>query len=313
MATHSVLLRLPTPDEEPRALSDEFPDVEFVDGEAGGDLGSFDVLFAGEPVGDELIDRMGKLVWLHTTSGGGNRFLTPSVIERSITVTTSTGIHGRPFTEFGLACMYGLAKKLPILLDAQRRTAWEGRAFVSMDRVGDKTVGIVGLGTVGSELARRTKALGLRVLATKATVTDTPPYVDTLGPPEYLEAMLREADILFLTLPPRFDGLIGEAELRSMKPGSYVINLTGGRRCIDDDALIAAVHDGHIAGAALNLLSPPDQDSELWRLPNVIISAGVASEDPDKWKMQRGLFVDNLGRFLRGEELRNVVDATHGY
>ena len=313
MATHSVLLRLPTPDEEPRALNDEFPDVEFVDGEAGADLGSIDVLFAGEPVGDELIVRMEKLVWLHTTSGGGNRFLTPSVIERSITVTTSTGIHGRPFTEFGLACMYGLAKKLPILLEAQRRAAWEGRAFVSMDRVGDKTVGIVGLGTVGSELARRTKALGLRVLATKATVTDTPPYVDELGPPEYLEAMLREADILFLTLPPRFDGLIGEAELRSMKPGSYVINLTGGRRCVDDDALIAALKDGHIAGAALNLLSPPDPDSELWRLPNIIISPGLASEDPDKWKMQRALFVDNLGRFLRGEELRNVVDAAQGY
>ena len=313
MATHRVLLRLPLPNEEPRAFTDEFPDVEFVDSEDGGDLGSIDVVFAGEPVPNELIERMEKLAWLHTTSAGGNRFLTPSVIERSITVTTSTGIHGRPFTEFGLACMYDLAKKLPILLDAQRRTAWEGRDFVSMDRVGGKTVGIVGLGTVGSELARRTKDLGLRVLATKATVTDTPPYVDTLGPPEYLEAMLREADILFLTLPPRFDGLIGEAELRSMKPGSYIINLTGGRRCVDDDALIAALKDGHIAGAAFNLNTEIEPGSDLWLLPNVIISAGLASEDPDKWKMQRGLFVDNLGRFVRGEELRNVIDATHGY
>ena len=311
MATHSVLLRLPHSDEDRHSFSDGFPDVEFVDAEDGADLGSIDIVFAGDPVPNELIDRMGKLVWLHTTSGGGGRFLTPSVVERSITVTTSTGIHGRPFTEFGIACMYGLAKKLPIVLDAQRRVVWD-RGLTAMDKVGEKTVAIVGLGTVGSELARQMKALGMRVLATKRTVTETPPYVDELGPPEYLEEMLREADVLFLTLPPR-DGLIGEAELRSMKPGSYVINLTGGRGGVDEDALIAALRDGHIAGAALNLTSPIDPDSELWALPNVILSPGLAADDPDKWKMQRALFVDNLGRFLRGEELRNVVDAAQGY
>ena len=311
MATHSVLLRLPHSDEDRHSFSDGFPDVEFVDAEDGADLGSIDIVFAGDPVPNELIDRMGKLVWLHTTSGGGGRFLTPSVVERSITVTTSTGIHGRPFTEFGIACMYGLAKKLPIVLDAQRRVVWD-RGLTAMDKVGEKTVAIVGLGTVGSELARQMKALGMRVLATKRTVTETPPYVDELGPPEYLEEMLREADVLFLTLPPR-DGLIGEAELRSMKPGSYVINLTGGRGGVDEDALIAALRDGHIAGAALNLTSPIDPDSELWALPNVILSPGLAADDPDKWKMQRALFVDNLGRFIRGEELRNVVDATQGY
>ena len=312
MAAHSVLLRLPLSEADRRSLGDEFPDVEFVDGEAGGDLGSIDVVFARDPVDDELIDRLGKLVWLHTTSGGGGRFLTPSVRERSITVTTSTGIHGRPFSEFGIACMFGLAKRLPIILEAQRRAVWD-RGLTAMDKVGEKTVGIVGLGTVGSELARQTKALGMRVLATKRTVSATPPYVDELGPPEYLEAMLREADVLFLTLPPRSDGLIGEAELRSMKPGSYVINLTGGRRCIDDDALIAALRDGHIAGAALNASSPIEPESELWALPNVILSPGLAADDPDKWEMQRALFADNLGRFLRGEELRNVVDATQGY
>ena len=312
MAAHSVLLRLPLSEADRRSFVDEFPDVAFVDGEADADLDSIDVLFAGEPVGDELIDRMRKLVWLHTTSGGGGRFLTPSVRARSIILTTSTGIHGRPFTEFGIACMYGLAKRLPVILEAQRRAAWD-RGLTSMDKVGEKTVGIVGLGTVGSELARTVKALGMRVLATKRTVNATPPYVDKLGPPEYLGAMLREADVLFLTLPPTSNVLIGEAELRSMKPGSYVINLTGGRRGVDEDALIAALRDGHIAGAALNSSTPLEADSELWTLPNVIISPGLAGDDPDKWKMQRALFVDNLGRFLRGEELRNVVDATQGY
>ncbi len=311
MAAHSVLLRLPVSDADRRSFIDEFPDVEFVDGDADADLDSIDVLFAGEPPGDELIGRMGKLVWLHTTSGGGNRFVTPSVRERSITVTTSTGIHGRPFTEFGLACMYGLAKKLPVILEAQRRMVWD-RGLTAMDKAGEKTVGIVGLGTVGSELARTVKALGMRVLATKRTVTATPPYVDELGPPEYLGAMLREVDVLFLTLSPTSEVLIGEAELRSMKPGSYVINLTGGRSAVDDDALIAALRNGHIAGAELNMNSSIDQDSELWALPNVIISPGLAGDDPDKWKMQRALFSDNLGRFIRGDELRNVFDATQG-
>ena len=313
MATHSVLLNLVVPDDDRRAFDASFPDVEFVDDD-GGDLGAVDVLYAGDPVTDELINRMPKLTWLHTTSGGGGRYLIPSVIERSITVTTSTGIHGRSFAEFAIACMYGLAKRLPIVLDAQRRADWQ-RNLVAMDRAGGKTVGIVGLGAIGSELARQMKALGMRVLATKRTVTDPPPYVDELGPPGDLGKLLRECDVLFLTLPSGSDGLIGEAELRSMKRGSYVVNLTGGRHCVDDEALAGALRDGHIAGAALNILvsSPLEPDSELWHLPNIIISPGLAGDDPDKWKMQRDIFVDNLGRFLRGEELRNVVDRTQGY
>ena len=89
-------------------------------------------------------------------------------------------------------------------------------------------------------------------------------------------------------------------------------NPTGGRRGVDEYALIEALRDGHIAGAALNSSSPIEPESELWAMLNLIISPGLAGDDPDKWQMQRAVFVDNLGRFLRGEELRNVVGATEG-
>ena len=276
-------------------------------------LRGIEAVFTEEPLPDTLVQEMTNLQWLHVTRGGVNTYLTPTVKTRPIIVTGSKGIHGTAFSEFALACIFALAKKLPECLAAQKERKWQKLAT---DEIAGKTLGIVGLGTVGSELARKAKALGLRVIATKRSATAKPETVDELGGPEYLPALLAQSDFVVLCLAsiPSTENVIGETGLRTMKRRSYLINLTGGN-AIAERLLVQALKEGWIAGAALDAFprQPLPEDSELWNLPNVIISPRIGGVPAQKWPLLLPIFVDNLQRFLSGEPLRNVVDKELGY
>ncbi|HEY3303475.1 MAG TPA: D-2-hydroxyacid dehydrogenase [Candidatus Binatia bacterium] len=309
-----IWIRLELPENELRSLKSEFPGVEFVDGDAGqSKAAEIDAVFTEESLADDLVARMAKFRWLHVTRGGLNAYLTPAVKSRPIQLTGSKGIHGRSFTEFALAAIFTLAKKLPECWDAQRQKKWQR---VSTDEVSGKTLGIVGLGTIGSELAQKAKCLGMRVLATKRTVDGKPDYVDELGGPEFLPQMLPQVDFLVLCLAsiPSTNDIIGEKELRSMKKSAYLINLTGGK-AVDEKLLTRALKEKWIAGAALDAFArqPLPQDSELWNLPNVMITARIAGAAAQKWELLLPIFKDNLKRFLSGAPLRNLVDKELGY
>jgi phosphoglycerate dehydrogenase-like enzyme len=312
-----VWIRLELPQEELRSLEESAAECEFWQGkDAEADprwLQRVDALFTEEPVPDELVQRMSNLRWLHTTRGGAYPFLTSTVRKRPIQLTTSKGIHGAAFSEFALGCIFALAKRLPQCWQAQSRRRWE-RSIP--ENVEGKTLGIIGLGTVGSELARKAKGLGLRVIATKRTVASKPPYVDELGPPEYLAKLLPEADFVVLCLAsvPATEGILGEKELRSMKKSAYLINLTGAR-AVEEEHLVRALQEGWIAGAALDALprQPLPEDSELWGLPNVIISPRIGGATAQRWDLLLPIFIDNLKRFAAGEELHNLVDKETGY
>ena len=154
------------------------------------------------------------------------------------------------------------------------------------------------------------------MIATKRTTTVKPEFVDQLGGPEYLPALLSQSDFVVLCLAsiPSTENIIGEAELRVMKKSSYLINLTGGN-AIEERLLVQALKEGWIAGAALDAFprQPLSEDSELWRLPNVIISARIGGVPTQKWPQLLPIFIDNLKHFLAGEPLRNVVDKELGY
>lgn len=314
MENCQVWIRLKLPQNEIRSLKNAFSNVRFVVGDDGeGKAAQSDAVFTEETVPDDLVARMSKLRWMHVTRGGVNIYLTPSVMSRPIQITGSKGIHGRSFTEFALACIFALAKKLPQCLEAQRQKKWER---VNTDDVAGKTLGIIGLGTIGSELAQKAKALGLRVLATKRTVDGKPDYVDELGGPDFLPQMLPQVDFLVLCLAsvPSTSGLIGERELRSMKKTAYLINLTGGK-AIDEKLIARALKEHWIAGAAVDAFAkqPLPPESELWDAPNVMITARIAGAAAQKWDLVLPIFSDNLRRFLAGESLRNVVDKERGY
>ncbi len=276
-------------------------------------ISQVDGVFTEAPLPDTLVQQMPNLKWLHVTRGGVNAYLTPTVKSRPIQVTGSKGIHGAAFSEFALACILTFAKKLPDCLDAQKQKKWQKLQPIEIE---GRTLGIVGLGTVGNELARKANALGMRVIATKRSVTEKPRYVDRLGASDFLAELLAQSDyvVLLLASVPSTFNIIGETELHRMKKSAYLINLTGGR-AIDESLLVRALKENWIAGAALDAFArqPLPEDSELWTLPNVIITPRIAGITSQKWPALLPIFAENLRRFIAGEPLQNLVDKELGY
>lgn len=272
-----------------------------------------DGVFTEESIPDDIVQQMPNLQWLHVTRGGVNAYLTPSVKSRPIQVTGSKGIHGTVFSEFALACIFTLAKKLPECIEAQRQKKWQRLAPFEVE---GQTLGIVGLGTVGDALARKAKALGMTVLATRRTAAAKPDYVDQLGTSSYLPQLMAESDfvVLLLASVPSTFNIIGENELRGMKKSAYFINLTGGR-AVEEKLLVRALKESWIAGAVLDAFGrqPLPGDSELWNLPNVIITPRIAGITSQKWPAVLPVFKENLRRFIAGEPLNNLVDKELGY
>ena len=199
--SHRVWIRLDLPDHELLSLRESIPECEYVQGtnveSDERQLANIDVVFTEAPLLENLTTRMPSLKWLHVTRGGVSAYLTPDVKARPIYVTGSKGIHGVVFSEFALACIFALAKKLPDCLEAQKQRKWETLQPMEVEGT---TLGIVGLGTAGSQLARKAKALGMRVVAVKRTVTDRPDYVDELGEPDFLPRLLSVSDFVVLLL-----------------------------------------------------------------------------------------------------------------
>jgi phosphoglycerate dehydrogenase-like enzyme len=317
MTNARIWLRVKLPEKELAALRDPAWDCELrqenddtIDAQW---LRDVDGVFTEDPLPDEFVQQMTNLKWLHVTRGGVNTYLTPTVKARPIQVTGSKGVHGTVYSEFALACIFALAKKLPKCWEAQGQKRWTKPAPMEVE---GKTLGIVGLGTVGSELARKAKALGLRVIATKRLAATKPDYVDELGTPEFLRPLLSQSDfvVLLLASVPSTCNMLGERELRSMKKNAYLINLTGGR-AVEEKLLVQALKEGWIAGAALDAFArqPLPEDSELWGLSNVIITPRIGGLTEQKWAPLLPIFVDNLKRFIAGEPLRNLVDKELGY
>jgi phosphoglycerate dehydrogenase-like enzyme len=315
--SQKIWLRVKLPDEELASLNQDFPGTELRQGDdASMDplwLPQVDGVFTDETVSDALIQQMTNLKWLNVTRGGVNAYLTPSVKTRPIQVTSSKGIHGTVFSEFALACIFALAKKLPDCIAAQRHKSWQTIQPVEVE---GKTIGIVGLGTVGLELARKAQALGMRVIATKRNPGAKPDFVDELGGPGFLPALMAQADFIVLLLAsvPSTFNIIGAKELRLLKPSAYLINLTGGR-AVEEKLLVRALKERWFAGAVLDAFErqPLPQESELWNLSNVIITPRIAGITSQKWPAVLPVFKDNLRRFLAGEPLNNLVDKELGY
>ena len=312
-----VWIRLDLPEKEVAYVRQSAPSCELWQGRDSAidaeRLQQIEAVFTEGPLPDELTQRMPNLKWLHVTRGGVSVYLTADIRRRPIQVTSSKGIHGAAFSEFALACMFALAKKLPQCWEAQSQRKWQ--RFEPEDLAG-KTLGIVGLGTVGMELARKAKALGLIVIATKRTIAAKPDCVDELGTPEFLPTLLTHSDFIVLSLASISStaNILDEKALRSMKRSAYLINLTSGR-AIDENLLVRALKEGWIAGAALDAFprQPLPEDSELWRLSNVIISPRIGGLTAQKWPLLLPIFVDKLKRFIASEPLQNVVDKELGY
>src|SRR5262245_17398074 len=227
----------------------------------------------------DLRARAPRLKWLHQTPAGASNLRMGDLWGSPITVTTSRGHNNTlPIAEYILAMMLLFAKSLPQAFHDQAARAFDRRAYRPILLQG-KTLGVIGLGGIGSDAARLAKAVGMRVLATRRSVTTAQANtqgVDTLLPPTDLPMLLEQSDFVAVCAQwtPETDKLIGAPELRCMKKSAYLINVARGEQ-IDQTALITALREGWIAGAALDVYDgeftgPPTE--ELWSLPNVIIT-----------------------------------------
>ncbi|HLZ72435.1 MAG TPA: D-2-hydroxyacid dehydrogenase [Dehalococcoidia bacterium] len=280
-------------------------------------LSKAEILFSAYELPADLLRRAPRLKWVHIVAAGVERWVGAGFLEQDgLIFTSGQGPTAQPIAEYILMTMLMLAKNAPSYVRQQEGRQWQGHGGAE---VNGKTLGIVGLGTIGSAAARLAKAVGCRVVAVRRSVQEARENVegvDRLLPARELPRLLAESDFVALCAPstPETKHLIDAAALRRMKPSAFLINIARGS-LIDEAALVAALKDGEIAGAALDVFEPEplSPESELWGLPNVLITPHVSNASERFARRASELFIDNLGRYLRGEPLRNVVSREKGY
>ena len=226
--------------------------------------------------------------------------------------TTASGVHSAPLAEFCLMSILNHYRGLAHLQECQRAHHWE--RFATTDLRG-KTVGIVGLGKIGGEVARLCAAFGMHVVGIKNTPSAVA-HVDQVRAPDGLLSLLPQMDVVIMIVPhtPTSEKMVGAAEFAAMKDGAFFINIGRGST-VDEPALIAALQRGKLGGAALDVFAeePLPATSPLWDMANVLICPHSASTSDRENERITDLFCDNLRRYLDGRPLRNVLDVERLY
>ena len=261
-----------------------------------------------------------RLRWIHVSAAGVGSLLFPALAASEVVLTNGRGLHAVSMAEHALGLMLAFARKLHLSRDLQREHHWGQTSLWTepppLGQLAGGTLGLVGLGAVGSALAERAAALGLRVIAVRPHPARDPRPAHEQWGLERLPELLGRADWVVLAAPhtEATRGLIGTAQLACMRPGAVLVNLGRGA-LVDEPALLDALRGGRIGGAALDVVreEPLAADSPLWDLPNVILTPHVSGLGPRYWERAVEQFAGNLERFLAGRPLLNVVDPRAGY
>ena len=273
-----------------------------------------DVIFGFVPP-QNIIARAPNLKWLQVVSAGVDRHRDTEIWKSRVTITGVSGIHATPISEFVLGFMLMFAKDMPRSFRMKQTRQWQRYGTQVLH---SKTVGIIGLGHIGSEVARLSKAFGMKVIATRRSTKQAGKArnVDLLLPRNQLRQLLAGSDYVVLSVPltPDTRHIIGEAEFKAMKPTACIINIGRGR-LIDEEALLRALDEKRIAGAGLDVTptEPLPPESRLWDFDNVIITPHISGGIEDYMLHATDLFCENLKRYLDGRRLLNVIDRKKGY
>ncbi len=329
MDTINVILATPASEEAKQAIKAVSPRINLVDvsdlsrRDYQGDLQArkeLDNILAeaeisyGMRIPTNLLARAPKLKWIQVTSAGVDRYLNDEFRRSPIILTNASGVHATPIGEFVVSLMLMFAKNAVTFFEAKQQKQWMRTPGTVLN---GKTVGVVGLGSIGQEVARLCKAFRMRVIATRRSPTKrTARNVDLLLPPNGLPRLLEESDYVALCVPltPETRNLMSTAEFKMMKPGAYIINIGRGP-VIDEAALVHALQEKQIAGAGLDVFAvePLPLESKLWDMPNAIISPHVSGGREDYEVGALDIFCRNLHRYIEGKRLINVVNKEKGY
>jgi phosphoglycerate dehydrogenase-like enzyme len=311
------------PPESVATLRERFPQHTFnhaTDDEARADgWDDAEIAFTWIMNTDELA-RARSLKWVHSSAVAVETFCLTELFERDVIVSNSRGIQAAPIAEHVMAVMLALAKQLPYVIDRQREARWAQNDFMG-DRMPwllrGKTLGLIGVGTIGSEIAARAGAFGMKVMAIRRR-TDRGGVlgVNQVLPASELHTLLEQSDVVVVAAPLTTEthNLLGAAGLARMKKGAILINV-GRAKIVDHDALVDALRSGHLGGASLDvfLTEPLPADDPLWTLPNVILTPHTSGFRRGHWDDVIDLFSDNLKRFESGDAVRFRVLPELGY
>lgn len=319
--SHDAVWNLPTGPFD--ALRDAFPDVTFTRvssrEEADRAIPEADVVY-GWAVNRDNFHLAKRLRWIQVTAAGVTPLMFPALVESDVILTNGRGLHSVAMAEHAIGVMLMFVRKLHIARDYQNVRHWAQDVMWAdpppFGTLVDATLGLVGLGSVGGEIATRARAMGMRVIAVRRNPESDGTPADEVWGPDRLGDLMEASDFVILT-PPLTDatrGMIGAAEIGRMRPHAVLVNLGRGA-LVDEKALTQALSTHRIAGAALDVFEkePLPRDKPLWVMPNVIATPHISGLGPDYWARAVDLFRRNLERFLRDEPLENVVDKRAGY
>jgi len=253
-----------------------------------------------------------KLKWIHALSAGVETMTFAEIQSSSTILTNSRGIHGIPIAEHIFAMILMFTRNLHKLLLQQQEKKWQR---VPTEEIHEKTLGIIGLGSIGREIAKKAKGMGMQVVATKREMT-TELFVDKLYPASQLTDMLAVCDYVVTALPltEETKEYIRLEHFRTMKRTAYFFNISRGA-VVNEKDMITALQEGMIAGAGLDVFEtePLPESSPLWEMENVIITPHQAAISPYYLDRAIKLFTDNLTRYINDREMFNIIDKQKGY
>jgi len=295
-----------------KALQSNFPELTIHAARKEEEVGDFvektDILLAIR-VSDDLIRRASNLEWIQVLITGVDYFINLPSLRKEVLVTSTRGMHGPQMSEIAFLFMLALSRNFPQMIRNQDQRTWErwpGKLLYQ------KKVGILGLGMIGEEIARKCKAFGMTVFGIARTKKKTD-AVDYFYGPEELIRVLQEVDFFIIVVPftPQTEKMVGAKALAAMKPTAFLINIGRGQ-VVDEEALIEALNSGKIAGAAIDTFQnePLPQNHPFWGMKNVIITPHVGGMSDTYVKQALPTIEENLRRFLKGERqtLINLVD-----
>jgi phosphoglycerate dehydrogenase-like enzyme len=277
----------------------------------------------------EMLAVAGRLRWVQSPTASLEHYLFPELVAHPLVLTNMRGLYSDVIAEHVLGMMLAFTRNLHQYIRNQAADRWEpvgGEAARTCGAggpgvrnaparehrmLGDLTLGIVGLGHIGLEIAQRSAAFGMRVLAVDPVRQVAPASVAALWPPQRLDELLGESDFVVIAAPhtPETEQMFRRRQFQAMKPSAILINIGRGA-IVNLDDLVTALAAREIAGAGLDVfeIEPLPSDHPLWSFPNVLITPHVAGQSTRVAERHLGVLLDNVRRFVRGEALMNVVD-----
>ncbi len=299
---------------------ESYPDVTFVAAETSDDIvreiADADAFF-GNPTREAYLAAR-KLKWIQAPSAG-IEFIrnVPELVESDVALTNARGAHAATIAEHTFAMLLCLTRGLRFFEHAKGCHTWlRGDGYRNVVGIDGKSMGVVGFGNIGRAIAKRAHAFEMTVLAVDAQEVPANEHVQSVWRLDRLHDMLRQIDVLAIAAPitPETRGMIGEREIRAIKPGGYLMVVSRGG-IVDEPALIRALQDGHLAGAGLDVTEtePLPPDNPLWDAPNLIITPHISGGSQLTTELMWSIFHENVGHFVRGEPLKNLTNKRLGY